>query len=140
VIPGILAVRTPTFQRPVALLAAERAPILIAVGLFTLLAAAWLPAVPVVTAMAILALGATYATLARFRGTPAIVPVMLVHTAAYVTLYGLFLGAALHADTAATTAGLSLWAALDVAASAVPMAIALQRIAGRLRQNLEPKR
>ena len=132
--------RAPSIRRSFALPAAERAPILIAAGLATLLAAAWFPAMPVVTAMAILTLGATDSTLARFRGTPAIVPVILLHTAAYVTLYVLFLGAALHAATATAAAGPSVWATLDLAASAVPMAIAIQRIAGCLRQNLEPKR
>ena len=132
--------RTPSFRRWIALPTADRAPNLIAVGLMMLFAAPWISAMPVVTAMAILALGATDATLARFRGAPAIVPVLLMHAATYIGLYSLFIGATLHAAAAASPAGLGLWAALDLAASSLPMAITLQHILSGLRQHLEPKR
>lgn len=104
-----------------------------------LFAAPWAPAMPIVTAMAILTLGATDATIDRFRNTPAIVPVLLMHAIIYVGLYGLFIGATLHA-AAASPAGLGIGTALDLIVSSLPMAITLQRILGGLRHGLEPKR
>lgn len=103
-----------------------------AIGLAILLAATLWPAMPVVTAMAILGLGATNATLARFRGTPALVPIVLLHAATYVGLYSLFIGATLHAAGATSTVNLGPWAALDLAVSVFPMAIAMQRMGAML--------
>lgn len=124
--------RAAGFLRSLNLPPAERAPILIAAGLAMILAAAWVPAMPVVTAMAILTVGATEATLARFRGSPAVVPVLLMNVATYVSLYGLFIGATMHAAAAASPVGLGLWAALDLAASVLPMAVVLHRSAKTL--------
>ena len=90
--------------------------------------------------MAILSLGATNTTLDRFRGTPALRPVLLLHGATYAGLYGLFIGATLQAASAASTADLSPWTALDLAASSLPMAVALRRIVSGLRQSFEPDR
>lgn len=90
--------------------------------------------------MAILSLGATNTTLDRFRGTPALVPIMLLHGVTYFGLYGLFIGTRLHAAAATSIAGPGLWTALDLAASLLPMAIALLRIASGLRQSFEPER
>lgn len=132
--------RASSFRRSIDLQTAERAPILIAAGLAMIVTAAWVPAMPVVTAMAILALGATDATLDRFRNTPAIVPILLMHATIYVGLYGLFIGATLHAAAAASPASLGFGAALDLAASSLPMAVTLQHILNGLRQSLEPKR
>lgn len=112
---------------------------LIAVGLAILILAAWMPALPVVTAMAILTLGATDATLARFRGMAAMAPVML-HAATYATLYALFVGATLHAANAASAAPLSGWTLFDLAASILPMGVAAQRIVGAVRQSREFER
>ncbi len=111
----------------VAVPTATAGPLLIAVGLGGVLASTWLPAMPVVTAMAILTLGATDAMLVRFRHSPAFVPIILLHAATYAALYGLFLGAALHAaTTTAADHGLNAWAVLDVAASTFPMAFAIR--------------
>lgn len=113
----------------------------IAFGLSILILAAWIPSLPVITAMAILTLGATDATLARFRGTAALYPVMLLHAATYALLYALFIGATLHAtNAAASTASLSRWVLFDLAASTLPMALAVQRIVGALRHSPELKR
>ncbi len=110
---------------------ASSSAFLIGAGLAILIAATWIPAVPVVTAFAILALGATEATLARFRSSPALVSIVLLHAATYAALYGLFIGATFHA---AYSTGNSLDAcqALDLIASAFLMAIALQRTIGVL--------
>ena len=59
----------------------------IAFGLAILISFAWFPLAPVVTAMAIIALGATNATLARFQGSPALCPVLLLHAVTYLSLY-----------------------------------------------------
>ena len=114
--------------------------LLIAIGLAVLILAAWIPALPVVTAMAILTLGATDATLARFHGTRALRPVILLHVATYATLFALFIGATLHAVGAASTASLSRWMLFDLAVSALPMAVAAQRIVGALRHSPQLKR
>jgi hypothetical protein len=107
---------------------AELSAPLIAVGLTILIAAVWIPALPVVTAMALLALGATNATLRRFRRSPTLVPALVLHATTYVGLYALCIGATLHAATNPSAQGLGASETLDLAASTLPMAVALQRI------------
>jgi hypothetical protein len=126
-------VRILSLQRPGVASATCRAPALIALGIGVLLASAWWPAAPVVTAMAVVTLGATEATSARFRGKSAMMPAMIVHGATYAGLYGLFIGATLHASTA----GVGVWKLLDVAASFLPVALALLRILAGLRQHVD---
>jgi hypothetical protein len=104
----------------------------IAIGLAILISAAWFPIAPVVTAMAITALGATNATFARFQGSPALGPILLLHAVTYLSLYALLIGATLHAAAVASTAGLGVGRSLDLAVSLLPMAIALQRMGGML--------
>jgi hypothetical protein len=111
----------------------------IGVGLVIFIAAGWVPAMPVVTAMAILALGATNATIARFARSPALIPVVLLHAATYATLYALFIGATLHAATGSTTGRLSAWSALDLVASTLPMAVALKRIGQSFLKQVESR-
>ena len=79
--------------------------------------------------MAIIAVGAMELTLARFRATPVLFPVLIVHGATYLGLYGLFIGATLHAASLSAAAGLSTWAVLDLAISVAPMAVVLRRFA-----------
>jgi hypothetical protein len=110
---------------------------LIGCGLAVLIAAAWISALPVVTGMAVLVLGATNATLSRFRDAPTAGPVLYLHTVTYVGLYALFIGAMLHAAASHPTSGLALVTSLDIAASSVPMAIALKRIAVSLRRQFD---
>lgn len=90
------------------------------------LAATLWPDLPAATGMALVALGATQVTLARFRGTAAIVPVTLLHLAAYGGLYTLFVGATLHAATTRPNAMLGAAATADIALSIVPIGLALQ--------------
>lgn len=108
---------------------------LIAVGLALLLAAACLPLVPTVTAMACVALGATDVTLARFRGAPSIVPILVLHATTYGGLFALFVGAALDATAKTSTGTLNVPLALDLAASTLPAAAALRRIGTALRSH-----
>jgi hypothetical protein len=104
--------------------AARWGPALIAGGLSLLLLAAWWPAAPIVSAMALLALGATGATLARFGGSPSLRPILAVHIVVYAGLYALYFGAACHAANAG--GGIDLARAADLAASVWPMIAALR--------------
>jgi hypothetical protein len=76
--------------------------------------------------MALVALGATGATVPRFRRRPLAVPVTLVHFAVYGSLYALFVGATLHAADARSGPKLEAIAVLDVLVSIVPMMLALR--------------
>src|SRR3954467_13955877 len=90
---------------------------LIGAGLAILFAATWWPDAPILTAVAVITLGATQLTLARFHGTPAFVPILALHAATYVSLYALFVCATLHAVTASSASGMSSWEVLDPAIS-----------------------
>ncbi len=80
---------------PSAAQASEWSPAFLGGGLLVLAASSFLPGLPTVTGMALVGLGATGSTIARFRGPPALVPVLLLHLAAYGGLYALFVGATL---------------------------------------------
>lgn len=108
------------------------APKLIVAGLLVLLAAGWWPTLPTVTALAVIMLGATWATVERFRGTPALALALVVHLAVYGGLYALFVGATLHDPTDAGGRG-GLATAIDLAASIWPMAAALGFVGDGLR-------
>src|SRR3972149_5187524 len=82
--------------------AAIHGQVWIAAGLSILLAAAWWPMLPAVTGMALITLGATGTTIARFCGRPALAPVLFVHLAVYGGLYALVVGATLHAGSQAS--------------------------------------
>lgn len=114
--------------------------LLIAIGLAILILADWFPSLPVITAMAVLTLGATDATLARFHGTTVLRSVILLHTVTYATFYALFIGATLHAATAESTASLSGWILFDLAASTLPLVLSARRIVGELARSPELKR
>ena len=86
-----------------------------------LLSVEWWPAAPMVTGMAIVALGATGVMLDRVRRSPARWPVMLVHLAVYGSLWAIFVGAVLHAAHARSGPRLEALAILDVLLSVVPM-------------------
>ena len=112
--------------------AAIHGQVWIAAGLSILLAAAWWPMLPAVTGMALITLGATGTTIARFCGRPALAPVLFVHLAVYGGLYALFVGATLHAGSQAS-GGVGLAAAVDLAASVGLMAAAVGLVGGLLR-------
>lgn len=98
----------------------RQGPALVAVGLAILIVAAWWPAAPTTTAMALVALGATHATLVRFQGSSTIV---VAHAIVYVMLYTLFFGAACHAMAMRT--GADAHRVLDLAVSIWPMTMAI---------------
>jgi hypothetical protein len=86
------------------------------------------PNIPAITAMALVALGATDITLVRYRGTTALAPILLLHAVTYGGLYALFIGAALAAVASQPTGGLGAALILDLAASTVPAAATLRHI------------
>lgn len=104
--------------------AARWGPALIAAGLAVLILAAWWPALPVVSAMALLTLGATGSTLARFNRSPSLRAFLPVHIVVYAGLYVLFIGAILHAATTRSGGGVDLLRTIDLAASVGPMSVA----------------
>jgi hypothetical protein len=101
--------------------AAEHGPALVALGLAILIVAAWWPAVPATTGMALVALGATHATIVRFRGFSTVV---VLHATIYVMLYALFCGAACHSMAVRT--GSDALRVLDLVVSVWPMAAAVR--------------
>lgn len=109
-------------------------PRLIAIGLAVLIAAAWIPHLPVVTALAVLTLGATSVTLVRFRHSPALLPMLLLHGATYAAMYALFVGATLDLAAKSLAAASSLITGIDVAASLLVMAAAAFQIFAALRR------
>jgi hypothetical protein len=91
------------------------------------------PGLTAVTGMSLVALGATDVTLMRFRGSCALVPVMLLHSTTYGGLYAVFVGSALHSATLPSAAGLGMTTLLDLAASTLPAAAVVRRIVVNLR-------
>lgn len=105
---------------------------LIAVGLAGVLVGMYWATVPVVSAVAVLILGATQATVARSRRSPAFVGMVMLHSATYTALYGLLIGAVLH-KAAAGGSQIPLPIALDLVASAIPVVLAAKQIVVALR-------
>jgi hypothetical protein len=128
--------RLPSFQTIGEFRNPAVAPALIGSGLALMILAAWLPIVPVVTGMAMIALGSTELTLARFRGAAVFIPALVLHATTYALLYALFAGAQVHTSQTAHLTHISDLASLDLAISIVPMAIALRRISAALQQSL----
>ena len=118
--------RRPLQTPNAAAFAAAHSPALIGFGLAILSAAMLWPGVPAVTAMGLVALGATGVAVARFRASAGLLPAMLLHLVVYTALYALFVGATLHAvaTQAAGAGGLSAVQGIDLAVSVVSMATA----------------
>jgi hypothetical protein len=96
------------------------APTAMAFGVAWLLIGTLWPGTPVVTAMALVTLGATGALVARLR-PPHSLPVLAAHAFVYGGLYAIFVAAELHAANAASGPRLSWLVLVDVALSIVPM-------------------
>src|SRR5215213_2218886 len=113
----------------------QSGPLLIGVGLVILFGASYSLSAPVVTPLAIIALGGTDAVTSRFRGSPAAVPILVLHAMVYAVLYALFIGARLQVPADAQPIGLRGLVTLDLFVSAFPMSIALKRISSCLWQS-----
>jgi hypothetical protein len=100
-----------------------------------MIAAAQFPGAPTLTAMAIIAFGATDVTASRFRGSTTALPIMILHGLTYVLLYALFVGARLRLSVTALTPDVGGLAMFDLIASAFPMSLALKRIWSSLQQS-----
>jgi hypothetical protein len=107
-------------------------PLAIAIGIATLLAAAYWPVMPVVSGMSLVALGATLAVVSRFAQVRRHRPLVFVHAVVYASLYVLFVGSVCHGTTAAGQPGLSLLRGIDLLASGVPMALAARLVVSSL--------
>ncbi|HEY4231900.1 MAG TPA: hypothetical protein VGM76_00610 [Lacipirellulaceae bacterium] len=115
--------RLPLLKLPVVNQSDSWGPAWIGIGLGVLVAGAWLSAVPVVTAMALVALGATTVTVDRFRGRSRADLVVVLNLLVYCSLYALFFGTMLHQARAGATRQLGPLAAMDLVASAWPLAL-----------------
>ena len=116
----------PCLKSPTSSPAAGWAPLAIAVGFAILLAGAWWSSAPVVTAMALIALGATGTTVNRSHSACTFHIVVALHLFVYLNLYFLFVGAVCHASTQAAPGGFNLLRALDLGMSVVPMALVMR--------------
>jgi hypothetical protein len=108
---------------------------LIALGLILLIAAAWLPAAPVLSAMGLIALGTTQITASRYRGTSSFLQLLILHAATYACLYGLFVGAVFDAALRTSATRSVYWTALDLVVSVVPVAMAARAVFVASRQS-----
>jgi hypothetical protein len=95
---------------------------LIAVGLSVLLAQIYWPVFPVVTAVALIALGATIVTIARLDRTASTRSGIAIHLFVYASLYLLFIGAICDAAIRGSSGGLTLAQTIDLGLSAGVMA------------------
>jgi len=103
----------------------------IALGLSLLVATIYWPAMPATTGMALIALGATGATISRFAGSPGFQLLLLLHLTIYGGLYALCIGARL--DLWMNDASnLHIPILVDLAASVWPAAAALYLTASAL--------
>lgn len=82
--------------------------------------------VPVVTAMALIALGASIATISRFQCAGRFRAAVGANLFIYTSLYLLFIGAICHAATSGSREGLDLLQSADLVISIAPMAIAVR--------------
>jgi hypothetical protein len=98
-------------------------PLCIAGGLGLVLAHLSWPALPVLSGIALIALGSTNATL-RFGDRCRCRPIVAAHLIVYANLYLVFLGSMCHASTVGPRVGLNWWQAADVLLSIAPMAVA----------------
>src|SRR5262245_61816837 len=99
------------------------APFLIGIGLVILVAASWWP-IPAVTGLSFIALGATTATVARFREPTALASPIALHFVVYSGLYVLFVGSSVHAAMR-NSSEVGFVLAVDLILSLGPMAAAL---------------
>ena len=107
-------------------------PLWIGAGLLLMLVGAVFPDGPIVTAIALIALGTTEVVVSRQAKSPASAGIVLLHSTTYAMLYVLFVGARLHTP-GATSASLTPFTALDLAVSTIPMAIACRRVVACIR-------
>lgn len=107
---------------------------LIAAGLAGVLFATCWPSFPVLTAVSAIALGATDATIARYRRSPALFGVVLLHAITYAALYSLFAGVVLQKSSIVGSVSPLIF--VDLVLSAIVVLIAAKRVVVTLRDQL----
>jgi hypothetical protein len=113
--------------------------LLVIVGLALLTASTFWPRTPVITALAMITIGATDLTIQRFRESAAYLPVMLLHALTYTGLYGIMAGARIHAAASSPYSGVSGWLLADFACSIVPIWLAIRACIAALQESIVPK-
>jgi hypothetical protein len=107
-------------------------PQLIGFGVGLLLLNAVWPAMPVVTGMALVALGATSATVKRYCDSQNAAFIVAMNLLVYCGLYALFVGATLHQALFAGGHRLGTFAAVDLVLSMLPLAMAVEQTCSAL--------
>ncbi|MCI0334131.1 MAG: hypothetical protein L0228_13010 [Planctomycetes bacterium] len=102
------------------------APPLIGLGVVMLLMQLCWPLLPVATAVALIALGATFANIARRHRSVSLRAALAVHLFIYISLYLLFIGAICDAAMRGQQDGLSLLQTIDLGLSAGVMALVVR--------------
>lgn len=98
------------------------APALMAIGVTVLITQLTWPVFPTVTAVSIIALGATSATIARQRRSASPRTALAIHLFVYASLYLLFIGAICDAASRGPDGGLTLAQTIDLGLSVGVMA------------------
>jgi hypothetical protein len=102
---------------------AQAAPVLIALGVALLLGHAAQPVLPVLTAVALVSLGASITTITRLNGSPSLRLALAAHLFCYAAIYLLFVGAVLDGSLRGPQAtSLTFAQSLDLSVSAGLMA------------------
>jgi hypothetical protein len=107
-------------------LGANRAPVAIGTGLAIQFLATWWAEAPVVTGMALVALGATISVIGRFERAATRPLFAAANLFVYLNLYLLFVAAVTHAAMNGPQDGLTFWQGLDFGASVLPMAAVIR--------------
>jgi hypothetical protein len=114
-------------------------PVWILAGLALMIVVAFYPNAPVVTAVALIALGTTEVVVSRPSKWPSPLAIVLLHGTTYAMLYAIFIGARLYTPPNARASSLTLLTTLDLAASTLPMAIATRRMLAHFRASVLPR-
>jgi prolipoprotein diacylglyceryltransferase len=131
-VPRLIAMRDPSLHSSWISPNTLRGPGVIGAGIAMMIFASCCQGAAILTAVALITLGATQVTLARHRDTALLLPITILHLATYATLYALFLGATIHAANTNADRGIQWFVVLDVATSLVPLGLAAQRVSTRL--------
>jgi hypothetical protein len=114
-------------------------PVWIMVGLALMMVVAFYPNAPVVTAIALIALGTTEVVVSRPSKWPWPLAIVLLHGTTYAMLYAIFIGARLYTPPNTRASSPTLLTMLDLAASTLPMAIAARRMLAYIRASVLPR-
>ena len=113
--------------------------LLVSIGLTLLIASSFWTRTPVITALAIVTLGATDLTILRFRRSTAYLGVIVLHALTYTALYGTMVGARIHASASSPYPGMSAWLVADFVCSVLPIWLAIRGCLAALQESIVPK-